>query len=94
MKAVFSQAALADLDQILVFTAIHYPSLEAKLEQRIRDTVRRIEAWPENARHLTGSANVRTVQLVRYPFKIFYQVERDCILILHIHHTSRHAWHG
>lgn len=92
MKASFSQAALADLDQILAYTAIHYPSLTAKLEQRIRDTVKRIEALPENARLLTNPANVRSVPLLRYPFKIFYQVEADRILILHIHHNARQLW--
>ena len=59
MKAVFSQAALADLDQILAYTATHYPSLEARLEQRIRDAIKRIERLPENARLLEGATNVR-----------------------------------
>lgn len=92
MKAVFSLAALADLDEILAFTATHYPSLEVKVEQRIREVVSRIEVWPENARRLEGTDNLRVVPLVRYPFKLFYQVERDRVLILHIHHTARQNW--
>lgn len=92
MKAVFSQAALADLDQILKYTAINYPSLGARLEQRIRDAIARIELLPDNARRLEGIPNIRFVPLVRYPFKIFYQVDADRIHILHIHHTARQQW--
>lgn len=92
MKAVFSEAALADINQIFEFTATNYPSLVPRLEYRIRDVVSRIEAWPENARLLEGTTNTRVVPLVRYPFKIFYQIDAERILILHIHHTSRSYW--
>lgn len=92
MNAVFSQAALEDLDTILAYTAIHYPSLEAKLEQRIRAVIARIERLPESATLLEGTSNTRVVPLLRYPFKIFYQVDADRILILHIHHSSRQSW--
>lgn len=92
MKAVFSEAALADLDEILSYTATEYPSLTDSLERRFRDVIARIEQWPHGARALENMSNVRVVPLVRYPFKIFYQVERDRILILHIHHTARRPW--
>jgi plasmid stabilization system protein ParE len=91
VKAVFSQAALDDLDHILAYTATHYPSLEAKLEQRVRAAIARIELLPEHAHLLEGSENVRVVPLLRYPFKIFYQADGDRILILHIHHTARQS---
>jgi toxin ParE1/3/4 len=38
--------------------------------------------------------DIRVVPLVRYPFRIFYQVEQDHILILHIHHAARQPWRG
>jgi hypothetical protein len=35
---------------------------------------------------------VRTVPLIRFPFRIFYLVRGDTIEILHIHHSSREPW--
>jgi len=35
MKVVWTEAALADLNDILAYTADHYPSVVALLEQRV-----------------------------------------------------------
>jgi hypothetical protein len=42
-KVVFSEAALADLDEILEFTEVNYPALVGPLEQRVRAVLARIE---------------------------------------------------
>jgi toxin ParE1/3/4 len=94
MKAVFTDAALSDLDEILAYTATEYPSLVAPVEQRIRDVVARVETWPLSARLLEDPAGIHVVPLIRHPFKIFYRVEQDQILILHIHHAARRPWAG
>jgi len=94
VKAVFTDAALADLDEILAYTASNYPSLVDAVERRIRDVISHIEEWPKSARRLHRPARVRVVPLIRYPFKMFYRVERERILILHIHHVARGPWRG
>jgi toxin ParE1/3/4 len=94
VKAVFSQSALADLEEILSYTATEYPSLVTSLEHRLRAVIARIEEWPRSARTVEGMEGTRVVPLVRYPFRIFYQVEQDRILILHIHHAARQPWRG
>ena len=94
MKAVYTDAALSDLDEILAYTATEYPSLVASVEQRIRDVIARVETWPLSARLLEGHAGIHVVPLIRYPYKIFYRIERGQIEILHIHHTARKPWEG
>jgi len=89
MKATYTVGALADLDDILAYTARHFPRQLAPLEQRIRSVVARIEKAPESARRVTGRPDVRVVPLLRYPFKIFYSVQDGQLLILHIHHVAR-----
>ncbi len=42
MKLVWTESALADLDEILAYAAEHYPSLIGPLERRIRAAVARI----------------------------------------------------
>lgn len=92
MKAVFTKAALDDLDQLLTYTSVNYPSLLASVGRRIRDVIVHIEAWPENARRVSGRQDVRVVPLIRYPYRIFYRVHAGRIEILHIHHTARQPW--
>jgi len=89
MKARYSDAARADLDNILAYTAEKFPRQVDSLKQRIRATVERIEAWPHNARLIVGLDDVRVVPLLRYPFKIFYRVEMNEVVILHIHHVAQ-----
>jgi plasmid stabilization system protein ParE len=89
MKVVFTPAADADLDDVLSYTTLNYPSLRLPLEQRIRGVVERIAQWPESAREVDQRPGTRVVPLIRYPYKIFYRIAGDRIEILHIHHAAR-----
>ncbi len=85
----WTDAALADLDDLLAYTDANYSSLTAKVELRIRTVVQRVARRPQSARRLEQNSDVRVVPVLRYPFKIFYRVIRDEIQILHIHHAAR-----
>lgn len=89
MKVVWTQAALADLDDILAYTAENYPSLVGPIETRIRAVVARIGRWPESARIVEQQPDVRVVPLLRYPYRVFYRIHESQIAILHIHHAAR-----
>jgi plasmid stabilization system protein ParE len=89
MRVVFTQTALADLDDLLSYTSANYPDVMPGLERRIRAVLERIEQWPESARKVSAREGVRVVPLVRYPYRIFYRVVADSVVILHIHHAAR-----
>jgi toxin ParE1/3/4 len=89
MKAVFTSAALADLDDILSYTLTHYPSLVPSLQDRIRAVIERIEQWPDSAREVRQRPGIRMVPLIRYPYRLFYRVAENRIEILHIRHAAR-----
>ena len=89
MKVVFTEAAVADLDDLLTYTSLNYPSLVVPMERRIRAVIERIRLYPESARRLEQRPRVRVVPLIRYPYRIFYRIEGDRIEILHLHHASR-----
>lgn len=92
MKVLWTEAALADLDNILAYTGVHFPARADALERRIRSVIARVAARPESARAVRERPGVRVVPLLRYPFKIFYRIAGDHIEILHLHHTSRAPW--
>lgn len=79
MKSLFTKAALADFDDLLSYTATHYPSLLVPVQRRIHDVIAHIETWPENARRLSGRQDVRVIPLIRYPYRIFYRVHENRI---------------
>jgi plasmid stabilization system protein ParE len=89
MRAVFTAAALADLEDIITYTKQNFPRSAASLERRIRDVISRIETWPHSGRTVAERPGVRVVPLIRYPFQIFYIPSGDEIHVLHIHHAAR-----
>jgi plasmid stabilization system protein ParE len=91
MRVTFTEAARADLNDILAYVRQHYPFVVLALEKRIRDVVARVARRPESARRVRGRAEVRVVPLLRYPYRVFYRITPDGIEIIHIHHTARHT---
>jgi len=89
MRVVWTEAALADLEDVLAYIAEHYPSLAAPVERRLRAVIARISRWPESGRAVEERAGVRVVPLVRFPYRLFYIVTAERVEILHLHHAAR-----
>ena len=89
MKVIFTVEALDDLDGILAYIAINYPSIADAFQVRVRGVVARLGNWPESAQEVDERPGVRVVPLIRYPYKGFYQITNDAVEILHIHHAAR-----
>ena len=89
MRVVYTERALADLDTILEYIAANYPTAYAGFELRMAMIARRIGRWPESAEQVAGRPGVRVVPMIRYPYKVFYQVAADAVEILYIHHEAR-----
>jgi toxin ParE1/3/4 len=89
MRVVLSEAALADLDAVLAYTATHYPTRTAAVENRIRATLARLARWPHSGREVDERPGVRVVALVRFPYKVFYRIADGAVEILHVHHVAR-----
>jgi plasmid stabilization system protein ParE len=89
MNVVFTTDALADLDDILDYIAIHYPAVSGPFRTRLNAGLPRIGRWPESAQEVSDRPGVRVAPLIRYHYKVFYQVSDDAIEILHIYHVAR-----
>ena len=59
MKVIYSKAAQIDLDEILRYTAAHYPRNLRAVEARIRAVIARIASYPESARPVEDRTGVR-----------------------------------
>jgi toxin ParE1/3/4 len=89
MKVVYTTEALADLESILSYIASNYPAVSEAFQNRLHAVVARVSRWPESAQEVAERPGVRVVPLIRYPYKIFYQVSNETIEILHVHHAAR-----
>ena len=89
MKVVYTVEALHDLDEILTFLASKYPTILAAFEIRLAAVLRRIGSWPSSAQEVEQRPGIRVAPLIRYPYKVFYQVANETVEILHIHHGAR-----
>jgi toxin ParE1/3/4 len=94
MKIVYTEAALADLDEILEYLKSHYPTLVDPVQERIQTILARLRQWPKSARKVTQRTDVRVAPLIRNPYLIFYRTTDDTIEIVHFRHTSRRPWGG
>ncbi|MDI1266592.1 MAG: type II toxin-antitoxin system RelE/ParE family toxin [bacterium] len=89
MKVVFTTEALADLDDILEYISNHYPAIYEAFHNRLQAVVARVGRRPESAQEVAERPGVRVVPLIRYPYKIFYQISNQTVEILHVHHAAR-----
>jgi toxin ParE1/3/4 len=59
----------------------------------IRAAVAQLADHPYSG-YQTDDPDIRVKFVIRYPYRIFYNVREDVVEILHIRHTSRRPWPG
>lgn len=93
MKVDYAPRAETDLEEIAEYTRTTFGQrVAAALQTYMRARIARIAAMPQSGEKVPEREGVRVVPLVRYPFRIFYSVDRDTVTILHIRHTARRPW--
>jgi toxin ParE1/3/4 len=88
MRVRYTEAALAELDDIFSYIAQHNRVAAAQVVARIEESAARLARFPQMGmpKYKPG---VRMIPLPRYPFLIFYTVESDEVLILSVRHAAR-----
>ena len=83
--------ALADLTSIENYQRRHWPESRAAFERRLTAIERRIAEFPQSAPEVTQRPGTRVVAFLDLPYRLFYTVESDAIIILAIRHASRQS---
>lgn len=93
MRLEYSKRAVSDLLTLAADSHREFGERTAHaIEARIRSVIERIRREPLSAQAVEQRPGVHAVPLVRYPYKIFYRIRNESIIILHIRHTSRRPW--
>ena len=93
MKVRFTLQARYDLTEIYVYLDQRWPDGSQLIKTRIASAIQRLGAYPLMAQE-TDEPGVRELAVLRYPYRVYYQLDRDEVWILHVHHTARRPWEG
>jgi toxin ParE1/3/4 len=88
MRVRYTETALVELDQIFSYIADHSRSAAVNVRERIERTVEILGEIPELAQ-AADEPGVRRMPVTAYPFVIFYAVEADEVVVLHVRHAAR-----
>jgi toxin ParE1/3/4 len=90
MRVRWSEAALAEIEDIFSYIYQNSRSAAAAVVGRIEGLTALLEEFPLIG-HLTDEPDVRMLSVVRYPFIIFYTIDDAAgeIVVLHVRHTAQ-----
>jgi len=87
----YTVRARADLAEIRSYLMERNPRAAAAVMAAIRQRISWLADFPLMAPE-TDEPGVRGLPLVRYPYRVYYDVAGEEVRILHIRHTRRQPW--
>jgi toxin ParE1/3/4 len=88
MKFRFTSTALFEIDEIIVYIGKHHPAAARTVAGRIETTIAALADFPEMGQ-VTDEGRIRRMPIGPYPYLVFYTVESEEIVILHVRHGAR-----
>jgi toxin ParE1/3/4 len=91
MRIRYAQRALADRRSISDYLNERSPKGALNVQRAIVQAIRSLAGYPRLGRP-TAVVEVRELTIPRYPYKVYYRIDGDEILILHIRDARRRPW--
>jgi plasmid stabilization system protein ParE len=88
MRVRYAPRAFSDLEDIRTYIHQHNPTAARRVVTVIERIVGRLGDFPE-AGQRSDEPDVRVIYATRYPYRIYYRILADAVLILHIRHAAR-----
>jgi toxin ParE1/3/4 len=93
MKLRWDPRALQDLTEIRSYIATKAsPGAAERVRRHLRNRAESLRKNPFLG-VVSSHAEMRVLAPTRYPYRIYYTVQRNEVIILHIRHTARRAPH-
>ena len=91
MKVRYTRRAQADLDAIFSYLDAQAPAAAQSVKSLIERRIALLGDHPLIA-PATDLHGVYELSVIRYPYKVYYEVEGDEVWILHIRDARRRVW--
>ena len=89
LKVRFHLRAEADLQTIHDYLIQHAnPRSAERVRTHLLQKIKRLSRLPYMGM-ATGEADIRILAPTRYPYRVYYVIQSDEVVILHIRHTAR-----
>jgi toxin ParE1/3/4 len=88
MKVRYTPRAFSDLDVIRTYIAQLNPAAAGRVVTLIEKIVARLADFPESGQR-ADELDAQVVFSTRYPYRVYYRVPSDAVLILHTRHAAR-----
>jgi addiction module RelE/StbE family toxin len=88
MRVRYTIPAQADLDDIYTYISENNPFAAERIKRQIKIDAELLGELPFIARE-SDSPGIRVRKVRRYPYLIFYSVDDDEVVILHVRHGAR-----
>jgi toxin ParE1/3/4 len=88
MKIRYTETSLVEIDEIFAYISERNADAAARVVARVEQTIANLGDYPELAQ-TADEANVRRMPVGRYPFIVFYTIEANEVVILHVRHAAR-----
>ncbi len=91
MRIRYTLRAHADLEAITAYHRKRNPTVRGAILATIERRIAWLSEFPLIAPE-TDEPGVRELPIVRYPYKVYYEVVGEEVRILHIRHARRRPW--
>jgi toxin ParE1/3/4 len=91
MRVRYTLRARADLHEIYSFLRTRAPASAEIVKSAIERRIASLADFPLMA-PATDEPGIHELTLVRYPYKIYYEIQDDEVWIIHIRHASQRPW--
>ncbi len=88
MSIRYTQRALHQLAEVFEYIAKDNPRAANEVQAKIKASIGTLAEFPFAGR-ATDETGVRILSIVRYPYRVFYRVYREDIIVLRILHAAR-----
>jgi toxin ParE1/3/4 len=91
MRVRYTLQAQRDLDRIFAYLDQRSPAAAQSVKISIERRIGRLADFPFMA-PTTDESGIYELSIVRYPYKVYYEVEDDEVWIIHIRDARRRPW--
>jgi addiction module RelE/StbE family toxin len=93
MRVRYTPRAFAERERIFAYLEARNPQAARHVVGLIKQRIVELADTPYKGRR-TDRAGIFTLWVTPYPYRIFYRIAGDEVIIIHIRHTSRRSWTG
>jgi addiction module RelE/StbE family toxin len=93
MKVRYTARAFAEREEIFSYINDRNPNAARRIIGRIIGRIRALELNPYSGRR-TDRGDLYTFWVAATTYRVYYRIDGDEVIIVHIRHTSRRSWRG